>query len=83
MGSFQPNAFGLFDMLGNVYEWTCSDFTERYDGSEQKCSVSAESTPLRGGSWYDAPGWVRAAARYGYDPDNRIDNIGFRLARDN
>jgi formylglycine-generating enzyme required for sulfatase activity len=56
VGSFKPNAFGLFDMLGNVYEWTCSEYKASYDGSEQKCAVSASKYPLRGGSWNYGPG---------------------------
>ena len=41
VGSFKPNAFGLHDMLGNVREWTCSEYKNPYDGSEQECAVSA------------------------------------------
>ena len=82
VGSFKPNAFGLFDMLGNVWEWTCSAYTESYDGSEQKCSVSASTYTLRGGSWSNEPRRVRAAYRNFYYPDNRYNFIGFRLARD-
>jgi formylglycine-generating enzyme required for sulfatase activity len=81
VGSFKPNAFGLFDMLGNVHEWTCSQYKRSDDGSEQKCAVSASKYSLRGGSWFHAPWWVRAASRLGY-PDNRGPEIGFRLARD-
>ena len=83
VGSFSPNAFGLHDMLGNVWEWMCSEYKESYDGSEQKCSVSARRYSLRGGSWLDGPGGVRAAYRFGGGfPDVRYSGIGFRLARD-
>ena len=81
-GSFQPNAFGLHDMLGNVYEWTCSAYKKSYDGSEQECSVSAGYYSLRGGSWDFTPGRVRAASRYDGYPAGRYFTIGFRLARD-
>jgi formylglycine-generating enzyme required for sulfatase activity len=82
VGSFKPNAFGLFDMLGNVYEWTCSEYKENYDGSEQKCAVSASKYSLRGGSWYTEPWRVRAANRYNLGLDSRFFGIGFRLAQD-
>ena len=83
VGSFKPNAFGLFDMLGNVYEWTCSAYTWSYDGREQKCSVSASTYSLRGGSWFNEPWGVRAAHRTVYLPDGRLLVIGFRLVREN
>jgi formylglycine-generating enzyme required for sulfatase activity len=69
-------------MLGNVYEWTCSQYKKSYDGSEQKCSVSARRYSLRGGSWNYAPRGVRSADRYGYVPDYRYSGLGFRLAQD-
>ncbi|MEE2717887.1 MAG: SUMF1/EgtB/PvdO family nonheme iron enzyme, partial [SAR324 cluster bacterium] len=83
--SFQPNAFGLHNMLGNVWEWTCSAYKKSYDGSEQKCSDSARFYSLRGGSWCDRPWWVRAATRIDYGPGLRygLYGFGFRLARDN
>jgi formylglycine-generating enzyme required for sulfatase activity len=83
VGSFSPNAFGLFDMLGNVYEWTCSQYKKSYDGSEQECSVSAGSYSSRGGSWTNFPRWVRAALRSRHFPAYRNYSVGFRLARDN
>ena len=83
VGSFKPNAFGLHDMLGNVWEWTCSAYKKSYEGSEQECSVSAVEYPLRGGAWYNLPGWVRAADRVPDFPDTRHNYLGFRLARDN
>ena len=70
-------------MLGNVYERTCSQYEESYDGSEQKCSVSARKYSLRGGSWASVPKTVRAAYRGNiFYPDNRDFHIGFRLAQD-
>jgi formylglycine-generating enzyme required for sulfatase activity len=81
--SFKPNAFGLFGMLGNVEEWTCSEYKKSYDGSEQECSVSASKHSIRGGSWLHFPWWVRAASRDdGFFPDGRAGNFGFRLAQD-
>jgi formylglycine-generating enzyme required for sulfatase activity len=79
---FKPNAFGLFDMLGNVWEWTCSEYKESYDGSEQKCAVSADYYSLRGGSWFNSPRTVRSANRYYAEPDYRLYFLGFRLAQD-
>jgi len=79
VASFAPNSLGLYDMSGNVWEWTCS----AYYGSEQKCSDSADDLySLRGGSWYDEPWRVRAADRYNYSPAFRANRVGFRLARD-
>jgi formylglycine-generating enzyme required for sulfatase activity len=82
VGSFSPNTFGLHDMLGNVLEWTCSEYKKSYDGSEQKCSVSADKYSLRGGSWNGRPRYVRSAHRVNDVPDARANDLGFRLARD-
>ena len=82
VASFAPNSLGLYDMSGNVDEWTCSSYNESYDGSEQECAVSASKYSLRGGSWIVYPGWVRAAYRYIHFPGLRNYDIGFRLARD-
>ena len=82
MGGVSPNTFGLHDMLGNVWEWTCSEFKGPYDGSEQKCAVSARTYTLRGGSWFNKPGRVRAAHRHGLNPAHRLIYLGFRLAQD-
>ncbi len=68
----QPNAFGLYDMLGNVWEW-CWDYVDpaRY----------ADYRVLRGGGWADRPWSVRASVRRGSMPSARLDDVGFRPAR--
>ena len=84
VGSYQPNAFGLYDMLGNVLEWTCSVYDETYQGGEQTCAGPAVTVPVaaRGGSWSDEPGGVRAADRYKLDPQSREYYLGFRVVRE-
>ncbi len=72
VGRKEPNAFGLFDMLGNVWEW-CWDRLdpERY----------LDYRVFRGGGWSDQ-GWsCRASVRRGSHPTFRIDDLGFRVAR--
>jgi|CXWL01.1.fsa_nt_gi formylglycine-generating enzyme required for sulfatase activity len=82
VGSFSPNPLGLYDMSGNVWEWTCSNWQERFDGSEQHCNkdtVDSQFRVLRGGSWGNGPDFVRASARLFYHPVNRFYDIGFRV----
>ena len=83
VGRFRPNAWGLYDLLGNVWEWTCSGYDKDYGGSEQRCLSKSATGPcvLRGGSWFLAPRWVRGAARDRNHPRLRLTDRGFRLAR--
>ncbi|MDG4550191.1 MAG: formylglycine-generating enzyme family protein [Candidatus Contendobacter sp.] len=83
VGSFKANAWKLYDMLGNVWEWTCSAYAKDYDGSEAKCSEKDTTGALavRGGSWSYKPAWVRSADRDGGAPADRNSGRGFRLAR--
>ena len=66
VGSFSPNPFGLYDTVGNVWEWTCSKYENRYNGEENRCSrqKSGGLRALRGGAWYNGPWSVRAAYRH-------------------
>lgn len=88
VGRFQPNAFGVFDMLGNVREWTCSEYEEKYTGKEQSCKIdknnakeNAISRVIRGGSWLNTSWSVRAAYRDWYQQDYRLNFVGFRLVK--
>jgi len=84
VGMKQSNAYGLYDMLGNVWEW-CSDWFGEgyYQGAPEREPAgpgSGQCRVLRGGSWYAVTGVVRASARNWRHPDNRFDNRGFRCA---
>ncbi len=83
VGSFDPNAWKLYDTAGNVWEWTCSVYDENYKGNENGCTKNNTSGPLavRGGGWSGRPVWVRSAFRGRGDPPGRGSVQGFRLAR--
>ncbi len=84
VGTYAPNAYGLYDMAGNVYEWVADWYAaDYYAGSpadNPKGPASGEYRALRGGSWLNSGNLVRASSRYWYDPANRNDLIGFRCA---
>jgi formylglycine-generating enzyme required for sulfatase activity len=70
VGSFSPNAFGLYDMHGNMWEW-CSDWKDPNDPSSDRV--------VRGGSWLDPPGTCRSAIRFTTPRDFRRSDFGFRV----
>lgn len=80
VGSFRPNAFGLYDMSGNVWEWTEDCYRSRYD-APPVVDVCRERV-LRGGSWADLPPVLKVANRSHAAPGYASDRIGFRLAQD-
>ena len=83
VGSFRVNLYGLHDMMGNVWEWTCSSYDPKYRGAERLCSADDRNGGVvRGGSWSNSPRWVRPAARFESRTDARYDLIGVRLAHD-
>ena len=85
-GSFKPNAFGLYDMIGNAWEGTEDCWNNNYtgapsDGSAWASGQCSVGRVLRGGSWDGVPRNARSAKRYGIVATGRISGIGFRLAR--
>ncbi len=86
VGTFKANAFGLNDMLGNVFQWTEDCWNPNYlrapiDGSARSDGDCAEHE-LRGGSWFSFPEFVRADYRNHFAADYRASSIGIRLVRD-
>ena len=83
VGSFMPNPWGVYDMLGNVWEWTGSTFDRGYTGGELLLASTSErgSRIVRGGSFAHDPVQVRCATRGWESPEERLSFIGFRLAR--
>jgi formylglycine-generating enzyme required for sulfatase activity len=85
VGQFRPNAFGLYDMHGNAWQW-CQDW---YRGDyyavsptdDPKGPDSGSNRVLRGGGWFSIARLCRAAGRIHYEPGHRDDNLGFRVCR--
>jgi formylglycine-generating enzyme required for sulfatase activity len=84
VGQKQANGLGLYDMSGNVWEWTCSTFEVDYQGAETTCTgpVPAGQMATRGGARYSESRYVRSAVRDGMKAGDRHDGLGFRLAQD-
>ncbi len=86
VGSFKPNAFGLYDMMGNVWEWTGDCIHDTYDGAPGT-SAAWHDTPgcdpvMRGGTWDGSLFLLRSAARVTFPQTQRMYRLGFRVVRD-
>ncbi len=79
VGSFPPNGYGLYDMLGNVMEWTSSCWVQNYEpGQEIDCTRRVR----RGGSWYFNQQVSTPTYRFGARLDEYSYDVGFRVASD-
>ena len=86
VGQKKPNLFGLYDIHGNVWEWTQDYYHDSYsgaptDGNAWESGGDQKVRVLRGGSWGSFPAGLRSANRGRGTPDDRNDGYGFRLAR--
>lgn len=84
VGIFPPNVFGLYDMHGNVWEWTCSEYSEHY-GEQFETKILNQPQAMdkrmvvRGGSWYSSAVNCRSANRYHVASNSWDNDIGFRV----
>lgn len=86
VGSFAPNRFGLYDMVGNVWSWVQDCTHENYDGAPKDGSAWIEGGDcdghvVRGGSWFSSPESLRSASRSADARGNRSDALGMRIGR--
>ncbi len=85
VGRFAPNALGLHDMLGNVWEWVEDCWNQGYAGASSQSGARSTGTcdirVFRGGAWNSKPATVRAAYRDRDTKDERHENLGFRVVR--
>jgi formylglycine-generating enzyme required for sulfatase activity len=81
----QANAFGIYDLSGNVWEWVEDCYHLNYDGAPGDGTAwsagDCTDRVLRGGSWFSGPEYTRSSNRVGHEVGFRNSNIGFRVAR--
>lgn len=86
VGRKQPNAWGLHDMSGNVWEWVQDCMHPNYQGAPADGSawqeIDCKSRMLRGGSWLSGPQYGQVVIRFGFKPDFRAADFGFRVVRE-
>lgn len=83
VASFKPNAYKLFDMLGNAWEWTQDCWRDSYEDAPNDGSAvfegNCERRVARGGSWGSSPNILRTTSRAAFKPTHRTDTVGFRV----
>jgi formylglycine-generating enzyme required for sulfatase activity len=86
VGQKEPNAWGLYDVLGNVWEWVEDDWHENYDGAPDDGTAWIDEPRgkdvrrvLRGGSWLLNRHSARASYRFHNVPTGRLNSVGFRV----
>ena len=89
VGSFAPNAFGLFDMAGNVFEWVEDCYVDNFDVAPDEAHVARQSVngecamrTLRASSWFNLPSFLRSAYRFRELPGAKNLRRGFRVVRE-
>jgi formylglycine-generating enzyme required for sulfatase activity len=87
-GAYPPNAWGIHDMHGNVFEWVRDWYHVRLPGGTDPDLTATKGSPnrdgsysrvRRGGAWNDPGEFLRSALRLRYEPERRSDHIGFRV----
>jgi formylglycine-generating enzyme required for sulfatase activity len=83
-GRYRPNPWGLYDMHGNVAEWTCTTYRPYpYDAEDGRNDLSQSGLKVaRGGSWRDRPHRCTSSFRLAYQSYQRVFNVGFRVVCD-
>ncbi len=86
VGQKKPNAWGLYDMSGNLWEWCEDRYSPDYSGAPDDGSVWESGTGglfvFRGGRWFSNISYCRSASREGYGPNRRGGSLGFRIVRE-
>ncbi len=78
---FAPNPFGLHDMIGNIWQWTADCFSDALPIDPAKLPTTCDHRAIRGGSWHNSPGALRAADRFWLPHDMVSASLGFRVVR--
>jgi formylglycine-generating enzyme required for sulfatase activity len=86
VGNYEPNSYNLYDTFGNVWEWTCSAYTRKYNGQEKSClslkELEGKTIAVRGGSWRSSKKILKPYVRYNNFPGYKSNDLGFRIVEE-